>query len=276
MRSALIIFLNFILIISWGQKHLHQVNFNKKAQAILNRIIRDVIKSPNHYKSYNLREILHYLARNYSKISEKKWNKLLDITPCFDDDKLLFPYYQKLHDLYFRNTLPLDHPLAPRGNGIETLMLAGIYPDSLNFCLFLNQENNQIYSQSEYLIRHLAHVALAINWAESFASSPLPCISNQIKKHIAESIFKHLNFATNGSDTWMEGILGILLMGEILIDNKNIFFEVKNVRCPNGRWRYDPMQNSCKETHEHPTVLAAWIMAILSKNGTVANWKWPN
>jgi hypothetical protein len=253
-----------------------QIDFYQQSQKIKQLILEHWKKNPDFYTAYNLREILHYLGRRYLRLSPESLNKVLSLTIMYNDDKELFPYYQKLHNRHFKPPLPLSHPSAPARNAIERLMLAALYPDSLNFCAYLNIAENEMWDLSnESFVRHIAHVALAIQWVQSFMPDTPYCINSQRLLNYRNRLLERLAKVKAGSDSWMEGILALYWLNTPKNLLPDVLSVLEKVQCPSGAFRWNPHAEECNAAHEHPTLLALWIICLEEANGYIYSWIWP-
>ncbi|MCX7650781.1 MAG: hypothetical protein N2050_09555 [Flavobacteriales bacterium] len=253
-----------------------QNNDSVRAERLLNETLQHFKSHPEFYKSYNLREIVHYLGRRYLNMTNVELESILKIALVFDDDRRLFPYYQKLHDKSFVPLRPLSHPDAPAAIALESLMLAGLYPDSLPFCRLLQETfKDTMGLNPEGYVRHLAHIALACAWARSFKTRPIPCIEEPWCTKAAPRIQEKLITIQPGSDSWMEGTLALCWMSDSRQTLPDVLTVLEKVRCPGGLYRWDPSQEDCAAAHEHPTVLALWLLCLYKAGGIAHSWAWP-
>lgn len=262
-----------VVALAQGRCQVEQVaRLQKSKQLILNHLRLN----PPFYTSYNLREILHYLGRSYLRFSPTELDNLLSVQLVYDDDKILFPYYQKLHNKQFVPMLPLSHPAAPARNPMERLMLAGLYPDSLNFCYAFKEALQDTAGLSdEGFVRHMAHVVLARMWARSFASGKMECLSRKQLRDQRMQILRRLEKLKSGTDTWMEGVLALYWLQTPRRQMPDMLSVLDKVQCPDGSFRWDPHTEGCEAAHEHPTVLALWLLCLEEAGGRVASWAWP-
>lgn len=254
-----------------------QMDVSEKAQQLKQRILEHWEKNPNFYTTYNLREILHYLGRRYLRLPAESLGNLISIPLVYDDDRELFPYYQKLHNKYFTPSQPLSYPSAPARNGIERLMLAALYPDSMDFCAYLYEaERDTGGLNNESFVRHMAHVALAIQWVQSFMPGIPFCLNSQRMTAYKNRLLERLATLRTGTDSWMEGILALYWLNTPKSLMPDVLSVLEKVQCPSGAFRWDPYTEGCEAVHEHPTLLALWILCLEEAEGYLHSWAWPD
>lgn len=274
MRALALFF--FLLILVSGQSTV-QGQQRQSARLMIEKIVQHWRQNPSFYTTYNLREILHYLGRRYLQFSPEELNEVLDIVPLYDDDRALYPYYQKLHNRHFYPVLPLSHPSAPTRNGIERLMLAALYPDSVDFCAFLNEaERDTLGLSPEGFVRHMAHVALTVPWILSFHADTPACLNYRRLSAYRNGLLICLESLPEGSDSWMEGILALYWLGTPATLLPDVISVLEKAQCPGGAFRWDPNTDNCAATHEHPTLLALWILCLKEAGGRIESWLWPD
>jgi len=206
--------------------------------------------------------ILYYdLVNTYPKYFKNKTYILKNYFPIYDDDKSIFPFYNRLVD---KNYIPNKDSLIYYLNthyDLDMVMLWAIYSNE-QFAAYKTEAVSKIlqsYTIDSTQVRGFTHCALAIKWCKALNTYNALKLPEKTEQFYLTNTLEYLKHHPCYDDTGLEAILTLLLLDKkYLIDNRWIK-EIINHQNKDGGWRFS-IENNSYTSHQHPTILALIIL----------------
>jgi hypothetical protein len=230
----------------------------------------DTKMKANDFKIYNIRELLHYVVRSFKLETPFALKEIIDFKPFYDDDKVIYPYFQRLHDKnktasidsvtnYVKNAEDLDKPLV-----------WGIYADQLP-----HMDDVDVilrtYSEPSSNIRAAMHCALITKWAKDLGALNKIQDADTLRKKYTEILVNGIDKERPYTDNGIEGVLGLFILDRPDLVKKEWIESIISHQQPNGGWKWDADVNK-SPIHDHTTVIALWVLAAYSAKDKNPSW----
>lgn len=216
-----------------------------------NRIIYTLIKQKHKHTKYFKKDTFN-LFDNYK--------------PIFDDDISIFPMYNRLVENEFKYNKDTILKYLDTHYDIDMAMMWSIYADIGIFDYKVNDVNKVLksYTYDSTQIRGITHCALVINWATQLNMQHKFVDLKKIEDIYVKYTLEYLNNNFVWTDTGMEAILTLILLNKHELIIKKWIKEIIIHQKKDGGWFYD---EHASETHQHPSLLAIWILTYQLNSG---------
>lgn len=241
-------------------------NYIKKLILIENKQLNDTI----HF-AYPNRLIYYYI--NQRICNKNRLNFILPkkYHPFYDDDKDIMPFYNKL--VFKKNAIDTVKILSyiSSHKEIEQLLMFAMYADIIDINTQEIDSTMIKYSYPMSNIRGVAHCALASKWMIDLGmNSKINNVDSLLNKYISASLF-YLNNQSSATDNGMEALLTLILLDKINLIKEEWIQQILQHQQLDGGWKWN---ESMKQTDQHPTLLAYWILNAWKFKKLHSNPKW--
>ncbi len=214
-------------------------------------------KQDSLFNSHFILLLFKQIEKKYSYHCPLSLDSLLQTTPIFSDDEQHISFY---HRIAYQNAI-LDLSKIDSMQGLEKFMVWAIHADKKPLDkLFFQQLDYYILQEKN--IRNLAHIALIINWLQE--NKQWEKVPNYLflETTTIEILAQNISFEPHIiSDTEMEVALALLLLKQKQKILDSWFEYLVNSQAENGGWAMNE-QGFTYQIHQHPTVLAVWLLHI--------------
>lgn len=249
-------------------------NSIKRSYIYLNTsILKDKRIAKNINLAYPNRIIFSYISKKINQIRTPAYTLNKYFTPYYSDDSSIYPYYNRL--LYPTNKYSLDSVknYISQNTNFDMAIMWSIYADTLKDSTTIFNVNNLLYKYTDTHsnVRGVAHAALVIKLVKDHD------VISYIKEHLylektyLDICARYLDKNKCYTDDGMEALLTFILLDRIDLIQQKWINEIISHQQADGGWKWD---ESRSETHQHPTLLAYWILSAWEKRNLNYNPNW--
>lgn len=250
MNKSLLSFL-LVLIFSSATAQLERSELDTailKAVNYLNQLPDSSISS------YNQRLLFMFVSKNYRLPASPK-KGLLQKKLIHAEDKPVKEFYGRIINPGIRSSQSSLTKEYRQAKGIQKAMLWGIYPD------YLSLDSCKHVFESTEDIRGMAHLSLAMRWAESNKTNHQHQWLSPFYD-IYETQFLKLSPEVGvTTDSGLEGLVGLVCLGRAEKIPLKWIKSVVNAQKQDGGWSFNGEPHEA--SNAHTTLLALWVLASM-------------
>lgn len=246
---------------------------SKNNKFILQLIQEEKKVLSNHHFAYPNRIIFSYVIKKINGKSAPR--NIVDgsYTPYFDDDKAMYPYYNRLINPDFYVPIDSIKKYIKHNIDFDRAIMWAIYADKIPDSTEIDYINTLLhrYTDTNANVRGTAHAALVIKLLKDHQLIHYIKEYKNLEQSYIQTCIRYLNIKKCYTDDGMEAILTFILLDRIDLIQQKWIDEIISHQQADGGWKWD---ESRIETHQHPTLLAYWILSAWEKRILNYNPNW--